>query len=168
MKNLSRYGLILFAGLFLLSTPVQSRGAGSMTPEELALAIDLNGLDAGINSALRAGMSLDDILAVSMSSGSANAQIILVSLCSAGANNTDLRKVAMDQNISPLIFASAMDTCAGSAAPEETQAYTPVRTRVTAQARTLGVNTPPEPYASPSSFGGGAPTAPTSAPISEL
>lgn len=152
MQLLSRYGLILFTGLFFFGTSSQVSAAVEMTPEELALAININGLDAGIESALRAGMNLDDILMTSMASGSSNAQIILVSMCSAGANGTDLRNAAMAQGISPLIFASAMDTCSGTAVDEETQAYTPVQARITAQARTVGVQTPPEPYASPSTF----------------
>lgn len=152
MKNISRYGLILFTGILFLLTPLQIQAADQMTTEELALAISIDGLDTSINTALRNGMNLNDILAASMLSGTANAQVILVSMCSAGANGTDLRAVAMDQGISPLIFASAMDTCAGTAIEEETQAYTPVQARVTAQARNMGVNTPPEPYASPSTF----------------
>lgn len=123
-----------------------------MTTSELGTLLTQQGLDVGVESALGAGMNLDDILTTSMALENTNAQLILVALCRAGANGADLRAVAMAKGISPLIFASAMDTCAAGTDEQDTQAYTPVEARVTAQARTIGTTPPPEPYASPSTF----------------
>ena len=149
MKLLSRHGLVLLSGIFLFSIPLQAQ---AMTTPELETLLRQEGLDVGVKSALGAGMNLDNILTTSMATSDANSQLILVALCSAGANGADLRTVAMAKDISPLIFASAMDTCQKAAAEQDTQAYTPVAARVTAPARNVGTTTPSEPYASPSAF----------------
>ncbi|MDA3971867.1 MAG: hypothetical protein PF442_11010 [Desulfobulbaceae bacterium] len=123
-----------------------------MTTSDLGTLLREQGLDVGAESALAAGMNLDETLTTCMELENTTPRLSLVALCRAGANPADLRGVAMVKGISPIIFASAMDTCAEGTDEQDTQAYTPVAARVTAQARNVGTTTPPEPYASPSTF----------------
>lgn len=151
MTILSRYGLILFFSIFAYTLPAQAAISGGMTNEDLTNIINSSGLNVGIQTALQSGMSLSNILDTAIASGTSNSQVILVTLCVAGANNTDLREAAMGLNISPLIFASAMDTCSTSG-EQDTQAYTPAQVVRTARGRSINPNPPPEPFASPSLF----------------
>lgn len=141
-------------GLYLISFTVlcQPLQAQAMTNAKLGTIIKEQGIVVGIERGLAEGLDVEMILVTSLANADLNSQKILVAMCEAGANVTDIRNASMTQGISPLIFASAMDSCGEDAVADATQAYSAAATRVSAPSRHLGATTPPEPYASPSSF----------------
>ncbi len=146
MKQLSRYGLILLSGILFFSIPLQAQ---AMTTEKLDTLIKSDGLDTGVEMALTEGMSVENILITSLTTKNHNAKDILLTLCLAGANNAAIRAAAMSQNISVLIFTSAMESCANQR--PEAQAYTPAEQNRRPPNRP-DPPTPPEPPASPATF----------------
>ena len=146
MKSTSRYHLILLTGVLFFGFALQAQ---AMSTNKLNQLIAQNGIDYGVKAALTAGMNVDEILITSMTFENLNPRTILIALCRAGANAIDMREAAMTQDVSPLIFANAMDTC-NSQLEEDAQAYTAAQKKP--GKKIDPIDPIPEPYASVSTF----------------